>query len=116
MANRSTLKRLIAAGLLFAGFAGSLGVRAFGQSSPSTAQTAAASEPWQREFESVCSTTQKALSFSQEELAALIQRCDALMPQIEKLEGTQKKVYLGRLRGCRGVYDFVLESKKNEEK
>ena len=112
----AAFKRIFVAGVLFAGLAGLPGVRAIGQSAPSTSQPASAREPWQIEFESVCSTTQKALSFSQEELAALIRRCDLLLPQMEKLEGTQKKVYMGRLRGCRGVYDYVLESKKNEKK
>ena len=49
-------------------------------------------------------------------LAALIQRCDVLVPQIEKLDDTWKKVYMGRLRMCRGLYAYVLESKRNEKK
>jgi len=56
------------------------------------------------------------MSYSQEELGAMIQRCDTLMPQVEKLDETRKKVYTRRLRACRGLYGYVLESKKNEKK
>ena len=56
------------------------------------------------------------MSFSEEELASLIQRCDALAPQIEKLDETRRKVYLGRLHMCRGLYAYVLESKRNQKK
>jgi len=51
-----------------------------------------------------------------EELASLIDRCDALRPKIEKLDETPKKVYLKRLRMCRGLYVYVLESKQSEKK
>lgn len=87
------------------------------QSGQQVAQKSApAHETWQKEFDHVCSTTQDAMSFSEEELAKLVERCDALLPQIEKLDETRKKVYLGRLRMCRGLYAYVLESKRNEKK
>ena len=73
-------------------------------------------EGWQKEFDAICSKTQDAMSYSQEELTSLIQKCDTLMPQIEKLDETRKKVYLKRLRTCRGLYAYVLESRKNEKK
>jgi len=38
------------------------------------------------------------------------------LPQLEKLDETQKKVFTGRLRMCRGLYVYVLDSKKNEKK
>jgi hypothetical protein len=85
-------------------------------SGSSVTQTAPAKEAWQKEFDAVCSKTQDAMSFSQEELASLISRCDALQPQIEKLDETRKKVFLGRLRMCRGFYADVLEAKKNKPK
>jgi hypothetical protein len=56
------------------------------------------------------------MSFSEEDLASLVQRCDALAPQIEKLDETRRKVYLGRLHMCRGLYAYVLESKRNPKK
>ena len=56
------------------------------------------------------------MTFSQDELTDLIRRCDALLPQIEKLDESRKKVYTGRLRMCRGLYAYVLDSKVQESK
>jgi hypothetical protein len=84
-------------------------------SNTSTSLGVAGDERWQKEFDELCSRTQDAMSYSQEQLAALVQRCDALMPQLEKLEETRKKVYLKRLKTCRGLYAYVLESKKSEK-
>jgi len=101
--------------VLFMGLAGPC-VHAIGEASLSATQAAPAKEAWQKEFDDVCSKTQDAMTFSPEELVALIQRCDALLPQIEKLDDTRKKVYAGRLRRCRGLYAYVLDSKRNEKK
>jgi hypothetical protein len=111
-----TCKRMIVAGLLCTGLAVPVGVYAIGEPPPSASQSAPARETWQKEFDSVCSRSQDAMSFSEEELATLIKRCDVLLPQIEKLDETRKKVYMGRLRMCRGLYAYVLESKRNEKK
>lgn len=73
-------------------------------------------EAWQKEFEDVCSKTQDAMIFSVEELKTLVQRCDALEPKIEKLDETRRKVYLKRLRQCRGLFAYVLESKAKAKK
>jgi len=86
------------------------------QDGQQVAQRSTSAHEWQKEFDQVCSTTQEAMSFSENELAKFVQRCDALLPQIEKLDETRKKVYLGRLRMCRGLYAYVLESKRNEKK
>jgi len=51
------------------------------------------------------------MSFTPDELKSLVGRCDALKPRIEKLEETQRKVYLKRLQMCRDLLAFVLESK-----
>ena len=109
-------KAEIIAILLFIGLAGLCGVRAIGESNLPAAQAAPAQEAWQKEFDEVCSKTQDAMTFSPKELTVLIQRCDALLPQIEKLDDTRKKVYMGRLRMCRGLYAYVLDSKRNEKK
>jgi len=45
-----------------------------------------------------------------------VQRCDALEPRIEKLDESRRKVYSRRLKQCRGLYAYVLESKNNEKK
>ncbi len=102
--------------LLFLGLAGLCSVRAMGGPQSPAPQANPAQETWRKEFNDVCSKTQDAMTFSQEELSELIRRCDALMPQIQKLDETRKKVYLGRLRMCRGLYAYVLDSRKNEKK
>ncbi len=114
MATGVVSKRMMAVVLLVVGLA-VIGIYAVGEPLPQGAQ-APASEAWQKEFDHLCSRTQDAMGFSEEELASLVQRCDALMPRIEKLDETKKKVYLGRLRMCRGLYAYVLESKRNEKK
>jgi hypothetical protein len=86
------------------------------KSSSANASAATANEGWQKEFEEVCSKTQDAMTFAVEQLRDIVQRCDALEPQIEKLDETRKKVYLKRLRQCRGVFAYVLESKQKEKK
>ncbi|MGA2981577.1 MAG: hypothetical protein ABSD76_18445 [Terriglobales bacterium] len=102
--------------LLFLGLAGVCALRASGGPQSSAAQADQAKESWRKEFDSICAKTQDAMTFSQEELTDLIRRCDALLPQIEKLDETRKKVYVGRLRMCRGLYAYVLDAKKKEKK
>jgi hypothetical protein len=109
-------KRKIIAILLLIGLGLLGGVSAIGEPGLQTAQAAPAREAWQNEFDEVCSKTQDAMTFSEEQLTTLIQKCDALLPQLEKLDETQKKVFTGRLRMCRGLYVYVLDSKKNEKK
>ncbi len=109
-------KERMMAAVLLAGLVGLLGAHASNETRSSAEQTAQAQESWQKEFESVCSRTQDAMTLSQEELTELIRRCDTLQLQIEKLDDSRKKVYLGRLRMCRGLYAYVLDSKKNEKK
>lgn len=106
----------ISATVLFAGLAGVYSERASGEPGAFAAQAPSAQELWRKDFDDVCSKTQDAMTFSQEELAQLIRKCDALLPQIEKLDESRKKVYMGRLRMCRGLYAYVLDSKKNEKK
>ena len=72
---------------------------------------AIAQDDWKKEFEEICSQTQNAMLFTPEELKGLVSRCDALRPRIEKLDETQKKVYLKRLQMCRDLFAYALESK-----
>ncbi len=102
--------------LLFMGLTGLFGVRVTGGPSASASQADTAQESWRKEFGSVCGKTEDAMTFSQEELTDLIRRCDNLQPQIEKLDESRKKVYLERLRKCRGLYAYVLDAKKKEKK
>lgn len=110
------LRPVLVAVLLSIEFAGPAGLRAIGQSEASAAAPATPQGSWRKQFEDICSKTQEAMTLSPEDLDALVRRCDALQPRLEKLNGTQKKVYLGRLRMCRGLYAYVLESKKTENK
>jgi hypothetical protein len=79
-------------------------------------QTEKRDEGWQKEFDEACSKTTDAMSLSSDELHVLVQRCDALVPRIEKLDETRRKVYLRRLGQCRGLYAYVLESKNVDAK
>lgn len=80
----------------------------------SAPQVVAAQDDWRQEFEDICSKTQDAMAFTQDELKSLVGRCDALKPSIEKLDETQKKVYLRRLQQCRDLLVFVMESKSGK--
>lgn len=106
-------KAKIFAILFFTALVALYGVCAIGGPVPGSG---AAQEDWKKEFEDVCAKTQDAMIFSQEELTVLVQRCDALEPKIEKLDDTQKRVYLRRLRQCRGLFVYVLDSNKKEKK
>jgi TolA-binding protein len=113
---KAKLKAAIIMVLLLVGLAGLCGVRAMGWPQSSASQGEPAKESWRKEFDDVCSKTQDAMTFSQQELTDLIRRCDALQPKIEKLDESRKKVYLERLRKCRGLYAYVLDAKRNEKK
>ncbi len=78
------------------------------------AGVAYAQEDWKKEFEDICGKTQDAMSFSPAELRQLVERCDKLKPIIEKLEPSERKVYLRRLEMCRELFAFTLESKEKK--
>ena len=109
------IKTRIFTALLF-GFAGLCGVGVLAGRSVASAQAEAPQESWRAEFDNICAKTEDAMTFPEEELADLIRRCDALQPQIQKLDESRRKVYLERLRKCRGLYAYVLEAKKKEKK
>lgn len=74
---------------------------------------AGAQEPadWRVEFEAVCGTTDASMSFTAEELTNLIARCDKLAEKIGAEEETVRRIYLRRLKMCRDLLAFVLESR-----
>ena len=113
---RAAFRATIITVLLFIGIAGLCVVRPVGGPSASASQPEAAQESWRTEFDNVCGKTDDAMTFSQEELTNLIRRCDTLQPQIEKLDESRKKVYLERLRKCRGFYVYALDAKREEKK
>lgn len=86
------------------------------QKPQSSSSPAAEAEGWQKEFEDVCAKTQDAMVLPVDELKTLVRRCDALEPQIERLDETRKKVHERRLRQCRGLFAYVLDSKQKEKK
>lgn len=69
---------------------------------------------WKTEFDAVCARTQEAGEMTADELKKLVDRCDRLMPRIEKLDETERKVYRRRLQMCRELYAFMLESKETK--
>jgi hypothetical protein len=69
---------------------------------------------WKSEYEDICGKTQDAMVYSSEELRHLIDRCDKIRPLVEKLEQTQRKVYLRRLQMCRDLFAFALDSKEKK--
>lgn len=76
-------------------------------------ESAHAQDDWKREFDGICARTQDADTLSPQELKELISRCDALKPRIEKLEDSPRKVALKRLRMCRDLFVYVLQTKEN---
>lgn len=71
---------------------------------------------WRREFDDICGRTMDAQGMSREELAQLISRCDKLRPQIEKLEESERKVFLRRLQMCSDLYKYVLDWKRENNR
>lgn len=72
---------------------------------------ARADEAWKDEFADVCSKTQDAMTLSEAELRSLVERCDKLKPAIEQLDEPLRKVYSRRLKACRDLYQFMLDSR-----
>jgi len=71
----------------------------------------AAARSWRAEFDELCAQTQDAMALSEETLRSLVARCDALLPELEKLADSERKVFTRRLQACRNLYQFVLESR-----
>ena len=70
-----------------------------------------AEDDWKTEFDDVCGLTRDSMALSKDEIKAFIDRCDMLKPRIEKLNESAAKVNLKRLKMCRELFVFVLESK-----
>ncbi|HEU4385896.1 MAG TPA: hypothetical protein VFR85_20595 [Anaeromyxobacteraceae bacterium] len=97
--------------LLAAAIAGATAAPAWPTPARAEAQ-AAAKEEWRKEFEEVCARTQDAMALPSDELRSLVARCDKLKPVVEQLDESQRKVFSKRLRDCRAVYQFVLDSRE----
>lgn len=114
----SRKKWISAVAVLALSVPGTASARAFQEETKqeSTTKETTKVEAWQQEFDQVCGKTQDAMSLSADELKSLVGRCDALAPTIEKLDETRRKVYQRRLKQCRGLYAYVLESKSVDAK
>ena len=75
------------------------------------AQEQAPAADWRPEFEAVCVKTDIAMNLSSEELADLIARCDRLAERIGSETEIVRKVYLRRLKSCRALFAYVLETR-----
>jgi hypothetical protein len=83
-----------------------------GAERPVTGAASAADAPdWRTEFEDICVRTADAQAMTVEDLTRLVSRCEALRPQIERLNESERKVFLKRLKMCEDLFRYVLESK-----
>lgn len=112
MRQRRTYVLVVGAAMLAC--SGSLSFGPAGKVSFSLTAAVQAQEEWRAELETLCARTEDAMTFSREELKALVERCDKLKPRIEALDETARKVYGKRLQMCRDFYHFMLENKKAE--
>ena len=78
---------------------------------PAPPTATAPTKDWKQEFEEVCGKTEEALQMSDGDLEALLRRCDALKPEIEKRPEAERKVYLKRLAACRKLFAYVREAR-----
>jgi hypothetical protein len=77
-----------------------------------TWSAARAEDGWRAEFDEVCAKTQDAMALSVEQLRGLVARCDKLAPALDRLDETQRKIFSRRLKACRELYQFVLETRE----
>jgi hypothetical protein len=82
---------------------------------PFTPLHAWAEENWKEELAALCGKSNDAMGMSIEELKALISGCDKLKPIIEAQDESTRKVYGKRLKMCRELYVYVLESKEQKK-
>lgn len=75
-----------------------------------------AADTWRDSFDDICGKVSIAGDLNEKELAELIARADKLSPEILKSDDAAKKVYLKRLKSCRGVFEFMLDTKQSEKK
>jgi hypothetical protein len=81
-----------------------------------TGSAAYAEDSWKPSFEEICSKVQATDNLSTAELAALIDKADKLAPVIQASDSPSKKVYILRLKKCRSLFEFIIDTKKSSEK
>jgi len=81
-----------------------------------TVSATAAQDSWKPSFEEICSKVQATDTLSTTEITALIEKADKLVPVIQASDSPSKKVYVMRLKKCRSLFEFILDTKKSSEK
>jgi hypothetical protein len=71
-----------------------------------------AEDSWKPAFEEICSKVQATDNLSPAELTALMEKADKLLPVIQASDSPSKKVYVQRLKKCRSLFEFIIDSKK----
>lgn len=71
---------------------------------------------WKADFDRLCGVTDMATTFSVDELRSLIDDCDRLVETLNKVNPPKKKLYVFRLKKCRNLFAFVLDTKQAEGK
>jgi hypothetical protein len=71
-------------------------------------------DDWRKTFNEVCGKTQNAMAYSPEELRDFIADSDLLLLDIDRLREPERTIYLKRLKRCKGLFVYVLESKEKK--
>jgi hypothetical protein len=45
----------------------------------------------------------------------MVEKADKLVPEIQRSEDPAKKVFLQRLKRCRNLYEFMLDTRKGSK-
>lgn len=73
-------------------------------------------EEWKPKFDEICSKTRETDNLTLKDLTDLIDRSDKLMPEIQSSSDPSKKIYMQRLKKCKSLFEFIVDSKKEEGK
>lgn len=76
----------------------------------------AGDEAWRAEFNEVCDKTSEAMTLSSQELKSLIARCDRIQQSLAGEHESDAKVYTKRVRMCRDLFQYVLQTRQEQEK
>ena len=77
---------------------------------------AGAEEDWKEEFKRLCSYTDISNTLSDEELETLVKDSDILFEKLEALDAPEAKVYIFRLKKCRNMYRFIIDTRAAKKK
>ncbi len=70
-------------------------------------------EAWKSSFDDICSKVDASGTMSVAELSGMVERLEKLAPEIAASGDPSKKIYLQRLKKCKAMYQFMIDSKKN---